>query len=53
MSRTVRVWIETNKAGSRCDLEFEVDDDATADDISEMAMDLRWNLAEWGWEETK
>lgn len=44
------VTIQTNKVGSECSDEFEIDDDATDEQIEEAAKDVMWNMAEWNWD---
>lgn len=51
---TVRVWVRTNKNGSECEDEFDVDraewDGMTEDEREEMARQVVWNMAEWGFD---
>lgn len=43
------VWIMTNKVGSMCVTEIEVDPKDTSDDaLEEIGKDVIWNMAEWG-----
>lgn len=43
--------IATSKVGSQCDVEFEVDDDATEEQIEEAARDAAFEYIDWWWEE--
>jgi hypothetical protein len=43
------VYASTNKVGSECTDEIEVDDDATEEEIEEAARDVAFNMIEWGW----
>ena len=43
--------IATSKVGSQCDAEFEVDDDATEEQIEEAARDAAFEYIDWWWEE--
>lgn len=36
-------YIATNKVGSQCEFEFEMDDDATEEEIEEVAKNVRSN----------
>ncbi len=45
--------IETNKVGSRCEFEFEVEDDATEEEIEEEAKDAAFACIEWGYTEVE
>lgn len=49
--RTIKIYIKTSKVGSQCDDTMEVEDDATDDEIEEMAKDAAFNMMEWGWSE--
>ena len=46
-------YIETNKVGSTCNFEFEVEDDATEEAIEEIAKETAFNLIEWSYEEAE
>ena len=48
--KIVKGWIETNKFGSRCDFEFEVEDDTPPEDIEEMARDAAFENMDWSYE---
>lgn len=43
--------IMTNIIGSEVDFEFEVDDDATEEEIEEEAKEAAFNYIDWGYEE--
>ena len=45
-----KVRVSTNKVGSECIREFEIDDDMTEDEISMIAEDTKNEMVEWGWE---
>lgn len=45
--KTITGYIKTNKVGSTCEFDFEVDDDATDEDIEQMAQEAAFNLVEW------
>lgn len=44
-------FIKTNKVGSRCDFEFEIEDDATDEEIEEFAKQNAFDLLEWAYSE--
>lgn len=46
----IRVSIRTQKVGSECTDHFEIEDDATDDEIEDAAKEVIWNMAEWNWE---
>ena len=50
--RTIEGYVETGKVGSRCVFEFEVEDDATDEEIDELARDLMFEQIEWSYYET-
>lgn len=43
--------IATNKVGSGCHFEFEVDDDATLEEIEEIARETAFQEIEWWFDE--
>ena len=47
--KTIVVSIQTNIVGSRCEDEFEIEDNATDEEIEDAAKDIVWNMAEWNW----
>lgn len=48
--KMVRGWVETRMVGSRCEFEFEVEDDATDEEIDEYARDVMFDCVEWSFE---
>jgi len=49
--RTIVVYVTTGYVGSKNEDEFEVEDDATEEEISEMAEEYISQLSESGWYE--
>lgn len=49
--KKIRVWVQTNKVGSRCETVFEVSDDEAEEDITEQAKDHMFDMIEWDWRE--
>lgn len=49
--RIIRVYVSTSKVGSRCETEIEVDDEATEEDITELAQEAMFGMIEWDWRE--
>lgn len=47
--KQIKGSISTDKVGSRCEFEFEMDDDATAEEIEEAARDAAFEMIEWGY----
>lgn len=45
-----KVWIHTNKVGSECTDEIEIEDDATEKEVEEAAKDAAFNHLDWGFE---
>lgn len=45
--------ITTDVIGSECEFEFEVDDDATEDEIEREAKNAAFNYIEWWYKEVK
>lgn len=43
----IHVSIRTNNVGSECNDYFDIEADATADEIEEAARDAAFNLMEW------
>jgi len=41
--------IATDKVGSRCHFDFEVDDDCTPEEIEELAREAAFERIEWGY----
>lgn len=48
--KTITGYIATNKVGSSCEFEFEVEDDVTPEQIEEMAKDAAFNCIEWSYQ---
>jgi hypothetical protein len=46
----IKVLVRTDKHGSECSDEFEIEADATDEEIEEAAKEVVWNMAEWHWE---
>lgn len=44
-------YVETNKVGSRCEFEFEMDDDATDKEIAAMAREMMFENIEWSYDD--
>jgi hypothetical protein len=47
--KKVTGWIATNKIGSECEFEFEVEDDATDEEIEREARDSAFDLIDWSY----
>ena len=45
--RTFKGSIGTNKVGSQCEFEFEMDDDATEEEIEEVAQECAFEKIDW------
>jgi hypothetical protein len=45
--------IRTDKIGSECEFEFEVEDDATTEQIDAEAREAAFNFIEWSYAEVK
>jgi len=45
-------YISTSKIGSECTFEFEVDDDASEEEIEREARETAFNLIDWSYHET-
>lgn len=48
--KTIKVHVSTNRVGSECSDEFEVEDDTTEKEIEEMAKDAMFNMIEWNYD---
>lgn len=48
--KTYKGYVATNKVGSDCEFEFEADDDATEDEIEELAREAIFEQIEWNFE---
>lgn len=51
--KIVRGFIKTNVVGSKCLFEFEVDDDASPDEIEEEAKEVAFSYMDWSYEVTE
>lgn len=51
--RLFRGEITTDVVGASCEFEFEVEDDATEQEIEETAKETAFNLVDWWYEEVK
>lgn len=49
--RKVKAYLDTGFAGCRIEEEFEVEDDATQEQIEEEAREAVFNSIDWGWHE--
>jgi hypothetical protein len=49
----IKVYVETNSVGSRCEHTIEVDDDLTEEEILQEAKDAMYEMIEWGFEVLK
>lgn len=47
--KTIKGYVKTCKVGSDCEFEIEVEDDATAEEIEELARDSMFENIEWGY----
>lgn len=43
-------YVETNKVGSRCEFEIEIDDDTTEEETEQLAREAMFERIEWGFE---
>lgn len=52
--RKFRVWVSTNRVGSKVEDTFEIEDPkATQEDIEVEAREIMYNMIEWSFEEVK
>lgn len=49
--RKIKAYLDTRFAGCRIEEEFEVEDDATQEQIEEEAREAVFNSIDWGWHE--
>lgn len=49
--KNIKVSVGTSKAGSTCKRIIEVDDDATEDEINELAWETACEMIDFEWEE--
>ncbi len=47
--KTIQVYVGTGMEGSRITDTFEVEDDATEEQIEEDAKEVMFNMISWGW----
>ena len=47
--KKIKGYIKTKKVGSTCEFEFELDDDATAEEIEEYARESAFEQIEWSY----
>ena len=52
----ITVWVETDKLGSRCESEVEIERELwlemTEDEKAKEIQEEIWDMCEWGWEES-
>lgn len=49
--RKIKAYLDAGFAGCRIEEEFEVEDDATQEQIEEEAREAVFNSIDWGWHE--
>ena len=49
--KKIRVYVATNKVGSECYDEFEVEDNTTEEEIDKEVEEYIWNMIDIYWEE--
>lgn len=49
--RKIIVSVSTNRVGSKTEDEFEVEDDATDEEISKIAYDVMIEMIEYNWDD--
>lgn len=47
--KQIKGYIKTNKVGSTCEFEFEIEDDATPEEIEEWAKEAAFENIEWSY----
>lgn len=47
--KKIKGYIATNKVGSTCEFEFEMDDDATLEEIEEAAREAAFDRIDWSY----
>lgn len=45
----IKVYVSTNKIGSECSTTFDIEDDASEEEIEEIAREEMFNMIEWNW----
>lgn len=53
VTRKFKGYIQTDKVGSTCEFEFEVADDATEEQIEEVAREHAFDRVNWSFDEVK
>lgn len=48
--KTIKVTVQTQKVGSKCEITFEIEDDATEEEIEEVAMASMFDMIDWNWQ---
>ena len=51
--KKIRVSVSTNRVGSTVTREFEIDDNATEEEINEEAWECACDMIDYGWEEVQ
>lgn len=51
--RTFKGFIRTDAVGSECEFEFEVEDNATDDEVEQEAKQAAFDCVEWNYQEVK
>lgn len=49
--KKIKVTVQTQKVGSKCEITFEIEDDATEEEIEEVAMASMFDMIDWTWQE--
>lgn len=49
----IKVYVQTNKIGSLCEDEFELDDNISESEIEDQARECMFNMIEWSWSKEK
>lgn len=47
--KKIKGSIRTDKVGSSCEFEFEMEDEATPEEIEEAARDAAFDMIDWGY----
>ena len=54
MSKKIKLYVSTGMVGSEIEEVIEIEDDATEEEIKEMAKDWLFNTIDWGyWEDNE
>jgi hypothetical protein len=51
--KRIRVYVTTNRVGSKVERIFEVEDDCSEQEIEEFAKDSMFEMIEWGYSEVE